>query len=56
MGPAAKAVDKQFWDRIYMSERELADLSRDGIRCKTPCNKVTINAEPNYIEKSKYGY
>ena len=32
--------DGQFWDRPYMSERELSKLTRDGKRCKTPCTQA----------------
>ena len=32
--------DGQFWDRPHMSERELADIIRNGMRCKTPCLMV----------------
>ena len=40
-GPLLEQVDwdDRFWDRPYMFERELADITRDGMRCKTPCSQ-----------------
>ena len=50
-GPAAFGWDGKMWDREYMFERELADLQRDGMRCKKPCNDMKIIAEPSYLKK-----
>ena len=55
-GQDASEWDKDFWDRMYMSERQLSDLERDGIRCKTPCSKVMIEVEPTYLEKNRQVY
>jgi len=55
-GPARESYggwDMQFWDRQYMAERELADLSRDGKRCMSPCSQTYYNLEPSYLPKDK---
>ena len=39
-GPMAGKWDDQFWDRPYMGEKELAELSRNGKRCKRPCTQT----------------
>ena len=56
-GPARESYggwDMQFWDRQYMAERELADLSRDGKRCMSPCSQTYYNLEPSYLPKDKW--
>ena len=46
-GPLLEQVvwDGQFWDRPYMSARELSDVSRDGKRCKTPCSQTQYDVK-----------
>ena len=38
-------VDQQFWDRPFMSERELASIKRGGKRCKTPCTQTHFHVK-----------
>ena len=37
--------DGEFWDRPHMFERELAELNREGKRCKTPCSQTHYEVE-----------
>ena len=42
-GPTANNTggwDYQFWDRPYMHEKELAEISRNGKRCLRPCTQT----------------
>ena len=54
-GPAEmNSWDKQFWDRPYMPERELAVMERNGRVCKTPCFQTYFNLEPSYVHRNRY--
>ena len=46
--------DHEFWDRPYMAEREISGLTRDGMRCKTPCSHTYYKLERTSVTKSKY--
>ena len=41
--------DHDAWDRVYMAERKLANLERNGLKCKVPCKQV------NYLTDMSYG-
>ena len=47
--------DFQFWDRPYMFERELSEVTRDGKRCKTPCFQTHFDVRlKSTVRKDKY--
>ena len=41
-GPLFNTVDfdQQFMDRPFIAEKELAGLTRDGKRCRSPCSQI----------------
>ena len=43
--------DSRLWDRPYMSERELANLVRDGENCKPPCRNINFDISITHVEK-----
>ena len=46
--------DREFWDRPHMFERELADITRNGKRCKTPCSQTHYDVQwKNTLGKDK---
>ena len=45
--------DEKFWDRPYMGERELSDLERNNMKCKTPCDQMVFSADINYKAKDR---
>ena len=42
------------WDRVYMAERKLANLERNGFKCKVPCKQVNYLTEMSYGVRNKY--
>ena len=46
--------DNQFWERPYMTERDLAVMEREGRVCKTPCYQTYFNLEPSYVHRNRY--
>ena len=48
LGPARESYggwDNDFWDRQYMPERQLSDMTRNGKRCKSPCTQTVYKLD-----------
>ena len=54
-GPLLGTVDwdGQFWDRSYMAEKEIAGLTRDGRRCRSPCSQTYYKVEQTSMSKAR---
>ena len=52
-GPANFEFDSQYEDRRYMSEKELTEIERDGIRCLSPCQQIKFETDLTYLEQYK---
>ena len=54
-GPLTETVDwdGQFWDRSYMAEKEIAGLTRDGRRCRSPCSQTYYKVEQTSMSKAR---
>ena len=54
-GPLLEEVDwdQQFNDRPYMAEKEIAGLTRDGKRCRSPCSQMYYEVKQTSLPKAK---
>ena len=57
-GPLFNTVDfdQQFMDRPYMAEKELAGLTREGKRCRSPCSQIYYDVKKSYQTNQKLHY
>ena len=54
-GPLTETVDwdGQFWDRPFMAEKEIAGLTRDGKRCRSPCSQMYYEVKQTSLTKAR---
>ena len=55
LGPGSRSWDNRFWDRPYMAQRELSELTRGGVKCPPPCHTMDFQTKVVYLPKSRYG-
>ena len=54
-GPLTETVDwdGKSWDRPYMAEKEIAGLTRDGKRCRSPCSQMYYEVKQTSLSKAR---